>query len=87
MAEKMRIALEYLEMRSYVWRVCCHCGSNIAGVIPPKDVVEFASNMPGVVRATDTLSKCRQRSALDQEKTSRNMASIVWLFPPFRTHA
>jgi heterodisulfide reductase subunit A len=36
----------------------CHCGSNIAGVIPPKDVVEFASNLPGVVRATDTLYAC-----------------------------
>ena len=36
----------------------CHCGSNIAGVIPPKEVVEFASNLPGVVRATDTMYAC-----------------------------
>lgn len=36
----------------------CHCGSNIAGVIPPKDVVEFAEGLPDVVRATDTLYAC-----------------------------
>jgi hypothetical protein len=23
----------------------CHCGSNIAGVIPPKEVVDFAGNL------------------------------------------
>ena len=36
----------------------CHCGSNIAGVIDPKDVVEFAEGLPDVVRATDTLYAC-----------------------------
>jgi len=36
----------------------CHCGTNIAGVIPPKEVVEFAETMPGVVRATDTMYAC-----------------------------
>ena len=36
----------------------CHCGSNIAGVIPPKEVVNFAAELPGVVRATDTLYAC-----------------------------
>lgn len=36
----------------------CHCGSNIAGVIDPKAVVEFAEDLPGVVRATDTLYAC-----------------------------
>ena len=36
----------------------CHCGSNIAGVIPPKDVVDFAAELPGVVRATDTMYAC-----------------------------
>ena len=36
----------------------CHCGTNIAGVIDPKEVVEFTSNLPGVVRATDTLYAC-----------------------------
>ena len=36
----------------------CHCGTNIAGVIPPADVAEWASNLPGVVHATDTLYAC-----------------------------
>ena len=36
----------------------CHCGTNIAGVINPKEVVEFSENLPDVVRATDTLYAC-----------------------------
>jgi len=36
----------------------CHCGSNIAGVIDPKKVVEFSEGLPNVVRATDTLYAC-----------------------------
>ncbi len=36
----------------------CHCGNNIAGVIDPKEVVEFAEGLPDVVRATDTLYAC-----------------------------
>ncbi len=44
------------EMRVGVY--ICHCGSNIAGVIPPGEVAEWASSLPGVVRATDTLYAC-----------------------------
>ncbi len=36
----------------------CHCGSNIGGVINPKAVAEYASKLPGVVHATDTLYAC-----------------------------
>jgi len=36
----------------------CHCGSNIGGVIDPKEVVQFAEGLPDVVRATDTLYAC-----------------------------
>ena len=36
----------------------CHCGSNIAGVIDPAVVAEYAATLPGVVRATDTLYAC-----------------------------
>lgn len=36
----------------------CHCGSNVAGVIDPKEVVKFSEGLPGVVRATDTLYAC-----------------------------
>ena len=36
----------------------CHCGNNIAGVIDPKEVVEYASQLSGVVHVTDTLYAC-----------------------------
>jgi heterodisulfide reductase subunit A2 len=36
----------------------CHCGSNIAGVISPVEVAEWARQLPGVVHATDTLYAC-----------------------------
>ncbi len=36
----------------------CHCGTNIAGVIPPEEVVKFSEGLPGVVHATDTLYAC-----------------------------
>jgi len=36
----------------------CHCGSNIAGVVSPAEVAEYASTLPGVVRAIDTLYAC-----------------------------
>ncbi len=36
----------------------CHCGSNIAGVIDPAVVADWAAQLPGVVRATDTLYAC-----------------------------
>lgn len=44
------------EMRIGVY--ICHCGSNIAGVIPPAEVAQWASSLPGVVHATDTLYAC-----------------------------
>jgi len=36
----------------------CHCGSNIAGVVDPKEVAEYSAGLPGVVRATDTPYAC-----------------------------
>jgi heterodisulfide reductase subunit A len=36
----------------------CHCGTNIAGVIDPKEVVKFSEGLPNVVHATDTLYAC-----------------------------
>ena len=36
----------------------CHCGTNIAGVISPKAVADYALTLPGVVHATDTLYAC-----------------------------
>jgi len=36
----------------------CHCGSNIAGVIDPEKVVEYAATLPGVVVAKDNKYIC-----------------------------
>ncbi len=36
----------------------CHCGSNIAGVIDPTVVAEYATTLPGVVRAINTPYAC-----------------------------
>jgi len=36
----------------------CHCGSNIAGVIEPQSVADYAATLPGVVRSVDTLYAC-----------------------------
>lgn len=36
----------------------CHCGSNIAGVLDVKDVVEYVKTLPGVVYAEDQLVSC-----------------------------
>ena len=36
----------------------CGCGSNIAGVIDPAEVAEYASHLPGVVLARDYMYVC-----------------------------
>lgn len=36
----------------------CHCGSNIAGTVDPKAVVEFARELPSVVTAKDYVYMC-----------------------------
>jgi heterodisulfide reductase subunit A len=36
----------------------CHCGSNIAGVVPPPEIADYAARLLGVVHATDTLYAC-----------------------------
>lgn len=36
----------------------CHCGTNIAGVVDVKALSGYASNLPGVVYATDLLFAC-----------------------------
>ncbi len=48
------ISNEELRIGVYI----CHCGSNIAGVIDPKEVAEYASHLPGVVRSIDTHYAC-----------------------------
>lgn len=36
----------------------CHCGTNIAGVVSPPDLAEYAATLPGVVRAINTPYAC-----------------------------
>lgn len=57
----------------------CHCGSNIAGVIPPAEVAEWASHLPGVVRATDTLYACADsgQSLIKEDIKKYNLNRVV----------
>ena len=48
--------LENQELRIGVY--VCHCGTNIAGVIDPKEVADYVSQLPGVVRAAETYYAC-----------------------------
>lgn len=65
------------EMRIGVY--ICHCGSNIAGVIDPADVAEWASHLPGVVRATDTLYACADsgQSLIKEDIKKYNLNRVV----------
>jgi len=55
----------------------CHCGSNIAGVVDVKSVVDFARNLPGVVYASDQMFSCAGNTqkeieeAIDREGINR----------------
>ncbi|MCJ7832044.1 MAG: FAD-dependent oxidoreductase, partial [Actinobacteria bacterium] len=40
----------------------CHCGSNIASVIDVEDAADYATQLPGVVCATDTMYTCSSDS-------------------------
>ncbi|MBN1978815.1 MAG: CoB--CoM heterodisulfide reductase iron-sulfur subunit A family protein [Anaerolineae bacterium] len=57
----------------------CHCGSNIAGVIPPAAVAEYAATLPGVVRATDTLYACADsgQNLIKEEIEKYNLNRVV----------
>lgn len=57
----------------------CHCGSNIAGVIDPAELAEWASHLPGVVRATDTLYACADsgQSLIKEDIKKHNLNRVV----------
>ena len=57
----------------------CHCGTNIAGVIDPEVVAEFASTLPGVVRATDTPYACADsgQSLIKEDIAKYNLNRVV----------
>jgi len=57
----------------------CHCGSNIAGVIDPKAVAEYASTLPGVALSTDALYMCADsgQNLIEQDIKEHNLNRIV----------
>ncbi len=57
----------------------CHCGTNIAGVIDPSEVAEWASHLPGVVRATETLYACADsgQSLIKEDIKKYNLNRVV----------
>ncbi len=57
----------------------CHCGTNIAGVIDPAEVAEWASTLPGVVRSTDTLYACADsgQSLIKEDIKKYNLNRVI----------
>ncbi len=57
----------------------CHCGSNIAGVIDPVEVAEYASHLPGVVYATNTRYACSEpgQTAIKNDIKARDLNRVV----------
>ena len=57
----------------------CHCGSNIAGVIDPAVVAEYAARLPGVVHATDTLYACADsgQNLIKKDIKEHNLNRVV----------
>jgi len=64
----------------------CHCGTNIAGVIPPAEVAEWASHLPGVVHATDTLYACADsgQNLIKEDIKKYNLNRVVVSEATFR---
>ena len=57
----------------------CHCGSNIAGVIDPKVVAEYASTLPGVVLSKDNLYMCADpgQQLIEEDIRKHNLNRVV----------
>ena len=66
----------------------CHCGSNIAGVIDPAVVAEYASTLPGVVRAVNTLYACADsgQSLIKEDIKEHNLNRVVVAACSVRMH-
>jgi len=66
----------------------CSCGTNIAGTVDVKDVVEFAKSLPGVVHAENTIYTCSADSLkLIQERVKElNLNRVVVASCTPRTH-
>ncbi len=66
----------------------CHCGKNIAGVIPVDEVAEWASHLPGVVHATDTMYACADsgQTLIKEEIKKHNLNRVVVAACSVRMH-
>ncbi|MDY7041321.1 MAG: FAD-dependent oxidoreductase [Chloroflexota bacterium] len=66
----------------------CHCGSNIAGVIEPEAVAEYASKLPGVVRAVNTLYACADtgQNLIQEDIRQHNLNRVVVAACSVRMH-
>jgi len=66
----------------------CHCGSNIAGVINPESVVEYVSQLPGVVHASDTLYACADsgQRLIKEDIKKHNLNRVVVAACSVRMH-
>jgi heterodisulfide reductase subunit A-like polyferredoxin len=66
----------------------CSCGTNIAGTVDVKEVVEFAKSLPGVIHAENTIYTCSADSLkLIQERVKElNLNRVVVASCTPRTH-
>lgn len=66
----------------------CHCGINIAGVVNVPEVVEYASQLPGVVHAEHNLYTCSQDTLKKIKETiaEQNLNRVVVASCTIRTH-
>jgi heterodisulfide reductase subunit A len=66
----------------------CHCGSNIAGVIDPPTVAEYAATLPGVVRAINAPYACADsgQSLIKEDIIKYNLNRVVVAACSVRMH-
>ncbi len=66
----------------------CHCGSNIAGVIPPAEVADYTSTLPGVVHTADTLYACADsgQNLIKEDIIKYNLNRVVVAACSVRMH-
>jgi heterodisulfide reductase subunit A len=57
----------------------CHCGSNIAGTVDVKEVVEFAKGLPSVVVAKDYIYMCSEpgQNMLKEDIENHRLSRVV----------
>jgi heterodisulfide reductase subunit A len=57
----------------------CHCGSNIAGVIDPREVADYAATLPGVVVSKNHLYVCSDpgQALIREDIKEHNLNRVV----------